>query len=400
MTDFEILIDQTQRTLFNEEKVVASPTSADKTTSQTLLGKSTQEVQAETLSNTLNRSRGVYNVVSDYSWTVSPQRARNRSPFIQLNEKRLLTNSLVNQAAYYLTQVSQNNFQDQINQGIASNFNDILTQAENAEFQDQVKDFGNGVLGAIQQLISTSTGNTRLTESLLSKGNVLKGDINVLKSYDKLYLTLPTLFQYILPYFPDQYRQISNIFSSTNPAQANRFNLINTAVSRANDIIQNAAQIINITRPGVYIETPQYFDFSSSSGQPITVQFNLYNTLVTNSFADNYKFLWLLIFQNLPYKSSFTTFEPPKLYEVFVPGTYYTPYAYISNLSINFIGTQHKLRQLGNITIQGLRNQVSQDTIIPEAYEVQIQLTPLVKDVSNFQLVANDLSSKIQVVEL
>jgi len=105
--------------------------------------------------------------------------------------------------------------------------------------------------------------------------------------------------------------------------------------------------------------------------------------------------LWLLAFQNKAYKTSFSRTPPPKIYSVNVPGQFSMPYAYISNMSVDFIGTVRKQRVfvpsgtgVGTIGIKPI------ETPVPEAYEVSLEFTSLIKDYGNTML-GNQFSTSI-----
>ena len=71
-----------------------------------------------------------------------------------------------------------------------------------------------------------------------------------------------------------------------------------------------------------------------TSGDSVTVNFTLYNTTRMNAWKDNYKFLYLFTLRNLPFRIDSTTFIPPLLYDVVIPGVKRLPVCYVSNLDI------------------------------------------------------------------
>lgn len=71
-----------------------------------------------------------------------------------------------------------------------------------------------------------------------------------------------------------------------------------------------------------------------TTGDSVTVNFTLYNTTRMNAWKDNYKFLYLFTLRNLPFRIDSTTFIPPLLYDVVIPGIKRLPVCYVSNLDI------------------------------------------------------------------
>jgi hypothetical protein len=71
-----------------------------------------------------------------------------------------------------------------------------------------------------------------------------------------------------------------------------------------------------------------------TSGDSVTVNFTLYNTTRMNAWKDNYKFLYLFTLRNLPFRIDSTTFIPPLLYDVVIPGVKRLPVSYVSSLDI------------------------------------------------------------------
>tara|TARA_R110002051_G_scaffold234467_1_gene295990 strand:- start:1131 stop:1763 length:633 start_codon:yes stop_codon:yes gene_type:complete len=65
----------------------------------------------------------------------------------------------------------------------------------------------------------------------------------------------------------------------------------------------------------------------------------LSNTNSWQEVVDNWHLCFLLTYQNLPNKTTKVALEPPVIYEVEIPGHYYSPFSHISNLSITGLGT-------------------------------------------------------------
>ena len=109
----------------------------------------------------------------------------------------------------------------------------------------------------------------------------------------------------------------------------------------------------------------------------------------------NYELLWLLAFQNKPYKTSFTRTPPPKLYSVNVPGQFSMPYAFISGMDVSFEGTVRKT----SVTVpsgngEGTIGSKVIQTPVPEAYKVTLEFTSLIGEYGN-TMISDAFSSSI-----
>jgi hypothetical protein len=145
--------------------------------------------------------------------------------------------------------------------------------------------------------------------------------------------------------------------------------------------------------PGTFIEKPKYYQYNSE-GNSITVTFPLLNTVPSTgkiSYLQNYELLWILIFQNRPYRTSFTRVSPPKLYTLTVPGQEFMPFCYISNMKIDFQGTRRTLP----VTL-GISPDATALVSIPDAYIVTITFQSLLANTGNTMVDTGFTNSKIR----
>lgn len=89
----------------------------------------------------------------------------------------------------------------------------------------------------------------------------------------------------------------------------------------------------NASTLDTFSEVAKTFNYDTS-GDNVTVSFTLYNTTRMNAWKDNYKFLYLFALRNLPFRIDSTTFIPPLLYDVVIPGVKRLPVCYVSSLDI------------------------------------------------------------------
>ncbi|MDB4430238.1 hypothetical protein N9273_00295 [bacterium] len=334
-----------------------------------------------TLSNTdgrpiLKPQRKVIDVVNDFSWYAGPQAtstALDKVPCAFLVEREQILSSLVSGSLYYLN----------------STVTDIEGVLKNSKFLQ-------GVLGKVQdstkKIIESGTNilkNTLrdFTTSATDRALLKQNNLNSLQG---IYFTKPTGFQYRLP----MYEQKQNVSGSWSDGHGR--GMLAELIDSTAKTLTNISQAVNFAQPGVYIEKPQYFQ--GVGGRTETITFPLANTIrrgEQSPVQQNYELLWLLVFQNKAYKTSFARTPPPKIYSVNVPGQFSMPYAYISNLSVNFQGTvrNHKV-YVPSGSGEGSVGRKQVIAPIPEAYQVTIQFTSLIKDYGNTML-GNDFSTSI-----
>ena len=319
-------------------------------------------------------SRGVIDVINNFSWYAGPkasEAALNKIPCIFLTEREQKISSLISGAIYYLKAAGKA----------------IAGQAENAGFGDsgdptsllgKLNAIGSDG-GPISELKGTFGKIRDAIADYAKDDTALLGKHN-LKSLEGIYLTNKTGFEYRLPFYSAE-QELEQKWGENDVAGG----VLGGIVSKGMEIADTISQTLNITQPGVYIEKPKYFQHADT-GQTRTVKFPLLNTIRrsnVNQVQQNYELLWLLAFQNKSYKTSFAKSPPPKLYTVSVPGQFSMPYAYISNLSINFLGTVRRASVSTPILSDKTITAKPVEVPVPEAYEVTISFTSLIGDYGN-----------------
>ena len=84
---------------------------------------------------------------------------------------------------------------------------------------------------------------------------------------------------------------------------------------------------------GSYIERPKMYTYDTD-GETYNFTVTLLNTKDPDEVIRNWHLAFMLTYQNLPNRTSKVFLEPPVIYEVEVPGTFYSPFAYIESLRI------------------------------------------------------------------
>jgi hypothetical protein len=307
---------------------------------------------------------------------------KDRIPFCILKEYELVSNSTVSQLLYYVRSLGITDEQ------LAQTGGDVNKIVEKARAK------GAELKGDKNNIIKTVVGN--LFEGISSQlGNVSRALINdekldgVLLPYNGLYARKSTGFQYIFPYFEDLKKSISTNFtdSETGLLKTNAFSNITEGFK---DVYQKIAGNLLTATPGAYIEQPKFF--SPGSGENYRITFNLINTVDGSKIQRHLDFLFLLAFQNLPFRKNIAEVLPPKIYSFTLPGELYIPFAYISKLDVQFIGNRRAMSMRLPYIDRADR------CIVPEVYSVTMDITSLTYTSANF-MVADQLN-KIIVPEI
>lgn len=242
-----------------------------------------------------------------------------------------------------------------------------------------------------------------------------------LAPYQDIYTTKDTGWRYKIPYMEDQQRVNRSGWSKTPVAGG-------AIAETARDLALAASSLVT---PGVYIDQGKNFVYEGNEKQ-YTVSFPLMNTHSQEHIMRNWQLLFLLTYQNRPNRIDRVQLTPPKIYEAMIPGVWWCRHAYISNLSVEFVGNRRKMSlmiplQQGEVvgfsnTTEGMEKEIAYaekfkdsefvstiqnrdgqeigaryrrpsatlpvTTIIPDAYQVTITLTELVPESQNTMFAA------------
>lgn len=238
---------------------------------------------------------------------------------------------------------------------------------------------------------------SRWTASLARFLTVAKGLITNtnLDPYKSMYLGDETKFVYNLPYIKNEGESIkgtlTNSWNSTDGSIFGGLQKYFPALTQIGNTIGSFMSTGWGTEPLV--------SYKNSGLRTITIHFPLFNTLDLESANDNFSFVNLFYFQNLKTRTSWTTYLPPKVYEVSTPslGGVYFPIAYVSNFSVTGIGQTRSITDFGSVTNRfaggglldifgemGLTS--SSQRLMPEAYIVRISLTEMLPNSVNIDV--------------
>lgn len=119
--------------------------------------------------------------------------------------------------------------------------------------------------------------------------------------------------------------------------------------------------------PGTNVETPKLYQYEQSDS-PVEVTFILSNTISKNGVEDNHKLIKHLTRINRPKRTSYVYMEPPRIYEIKIPGLRFIKWASCSNFSVRMLGAKRE--------IDGI--------LVPEGYEISMSFCSLTLEVENF----------------
>ena len=158
-------------------------------------------------------------------------------------------------------------------------------------------------------------------------------------------------------------------------------------------------KITSLVSPGVGIDLSKTFDFPDT-GPSYEITFYLDNqgpetnaTPYYNDWKRNFRFIYLLLYQNLPNKLTRTAITPPVIYRANLPGVFSFYWSFLSNIAIKFIGN----RRTTSLKV-GATDPNKSEVVIPEGYEIKLTLTSLTPETRNlmYNAVGGAISSSVE----
>jgi len=314
------------------------------------------------------------NFVENYkNWCVSPvlnniYKQEIKLPIIHFKEFRLLTSTLWEQLKYFT----------------------FLAATTPGRVAGDVERFFQGDSGESSPLPKYIVEGLKQTQEEIDKGfSAVNGALEALNidtpdmarassddPYEGLYSPEETGFKYTFPYYTSLLKEKRSSYSDTYNADGmgGLPTFLDSTINNYTAKRDPGKGIRALVEPGLFIEKTKFYNFGDN--ESISFSFPLLNTISREQINENYQFLFLLIYQNTMYRKDRSAFIPPCIYEVLVPGTRYMKWAYISRLSVDFIGTRRMIEVDSGIGVF--------KTIVPEAYNVNISVTGLHEEAGNF----------------
>jgi hypothetical protein len=322
-----------------------------------------------------NQVQDPINVVDDFAWTVSPKSSRYDVPRIQMIEHRIIFNSTITNLVYSTTAAADAAGTVGVTAGVTAAGNVIdrffppaAPPRKGAPSEEEIS--------RRSRISKLRDGYERVLESAFLR----TFESTALKPYNALYATEQTGFNYFFPYLDDSYRQSTNAFGEGGD------NIIAPYADIITAGLGGVASGIGLLKPGVYIEKSKQFTMGAA-GRTISFSFPLLNTNTFDDVLQNWQLIFGIVYQNRPGRVSKSIIDVPVIYELYIPGIAYMPYAYIKNLEVKFLGNRRVMEIDVPIMNEGEGNtsRVSPiKTIIPDAYNISIQVEGLNDETRNF----------------
>lgn len=362
---------------------------------------------------------GVVDVLGTFPWTNTNGDARQDVPGIVLKEYNVTRSSLFQQARYLLSATPDVvGALETVTKEIGTRNSLIVGGLAGLAAAGP----GKRIAGAGTGLLAAAAVSSGLAKDLSNGLTAAAGDLLLqpntklkpyLQPYDGLYATKPTGFQYVLPYFNEVWKENLEEWDALNGQTYNKFD---SALKDMGEFYNEGglggftgAGALRSFFPAAYIESPKNFRFADGSAERVSVRFTLYNTTTFADVVRNWQFCFLMMYQNRPNRASRVLVDVPSIYEIAVPGIFYYPFAFISAIRIGQLGGTRQMaipimttnsgdfvphtvqtpngpKQVQTRPLGGTTENVSiadLNTIIPDAYDVEIQFTPLVTETKN-----------------
>ena len=285
----------------------------------------------------LPKNLQLVDVVNNFDWTHTAGAYRHEVPYIRMSELSVNFNSIRQQLRYMLSSGI-------LGADTAGFIADMLTvkqeKSARAWYDEAQAELGGEEGSQRHKELSAQYHKRKAYDGSLDTTfeDAVVGPRH-LRPYYGLYGVAPTGFEYAFPYFVADGKSVDTAWgdmdSSTHGGAIS--DIIKSTVGPegfAKTVIDNLAIQGNVV--GTHIERAQIY--SSQEGPSHTFGFTLFNTGSITSIVRNWHLQYMLAYQNLPNKLSKVNVDPPVIYEVEIPGQFYSPFAYISSLKVSHQG--------------------------------------------------------------
>ena len=278
-----------------------------------------------------------YDVVKEYDWCSSPRGSglRKKAPRVWVKSYKLKSNAIMTSIKNYLNIAQQAG-------GDAKTFYEKMY----GEVTTPEDDFNFPFFGDNVRSFSNTFGDT-FQNGVGGGGGIGTAADNILKTAIGAGVALKDAVGLSTEAATDAISK----FSNGNFSEA--FNSLKENAFKGGD-------------PGSYVETPQFYQFDKTDG-PLEVSFVLSNTINTDH-KKNYELVKKLTEINRPLRRNSIAVDPPRIYQVKVPGHRFIKWAYCSSFSVNLLGTK---RESGGV-------------IVPEGYQINMSFQSLTLEHAGF----------------
>lgn len=320
------------------------------------------------------------NIKDDFYWNlnrVGSNSARQDVPYIILKEKQCTVNSFYTQLAYETATFMETSV------NLSGNLTNTARQASDAmdSHDKSVSAKNDGFLAGLAKTVNES--NNALNDALASSG--LGGLLNMNKQgnsldpYVGLYITKPTGFHYIFPYYSD--KMVETALSTEGGKIEMGFGPIDATINAAVGVGNKIAKSQAMTASDKSVYTEKFREITPAPGTSYTIEFHLYNTIDYEGIIKNWQFVYLFGYQNRIGRHNRTLKDLPIIYEVTIPGVQHIPYCIVSKFAVSYVGTRRKMTLKDAYIEDGKKKNLT--TVIPEAYKVSITVQTLIAESKN-----------------
>lgn len=368
-------------------------------------------------------------VHKDFAWTGSKaSTAREDLPYIYMKEKLVNRSSRLQNLMYNTFALLQTPAAPVIAAGTAGFAAQRLAGnlTKNASRGTELIARGAAFVGGAALGGGAVSAATDLAEGFLSGENYQ----NQLSPYKGLYSTTDTGFKYKLPFVKTSGRINKQTGSDWNEegegtgfgslasglgkglesfgaAGVPFLGQIGDGLNLAADIgeMASAAQdSLKYVFAGAHSEKAKTYSYGG--GNQFDISFYLFNNIDWAETVKNWQLIYLLQYQNLPNRLNRLIITPPVIYEVNVPGYFYSMYTSIKSIEIDYIGSHFLLNMPieflgeGNVGTEEIKKASTGGTpnsfssrdvkvLVPEAYKVNITFQNLLPETQNLYYQAN-----------
>lgn len=269
-----------------------------------------------------------------FRWTINrlPPFISKEIPYIELNEYRQNVSQFLN-SLLYRAGTSVESFKNSIK------ITDIQTQGifgvlVNSKNEDSlIKEIGG---------IETTTGDS---------------------VFGNLYIGNSTNRYYRFPFLSEEIYSLANEWSDASQEENIIVDMLGTT---AKDLMSSFMAPSKVFSTSSFTETVKSYK-PCMEGNKVKLKFTLYNTMEKSEVMRHYDFVVHFMKVNKHIRTNRTNLLPPVYYTMNIPGIRYSPACYVSGLNIRNEG----------------KTRIIENKIIPDAYNIDIELTDLVSDCAN-----------------
>lgn len=132
------------------------------------------------------------------------------------------------------------------------------------------------------------------------------------------------------------------------------------------------------------VEKAKFFQYPQQTDE-YTIQFPLLNTVDSNDWVKNYRFILLFTLRNMVFRMDNASYYPPLFYDLVIPGVIRQPFCYVSSVQVQPLGMVRQMNPKENILSFSEKNLATSLTI-PDAWVVTIKFKSLLASSANMVL--------------